>query len=336
MNIHSIRTSITAYSSYQTNKTGKKAEEKDETIIQSKNDYVSESDRRRQLLDEKYRKINEQNKRFKYPMQHIFDKYKNPYSPYFRHDLTEVERNASYHAELEWLRNGFASGYDMRDSLFRDQPLIQGDVEVAERKAYNRQKVNEQIKQLFEKYQINVPDGVKLTFTIDPNTYKLTVSGTDDTELIRLIEEALNSANNAKELFIHIIKSRSHDNTQFTPEKYDKYNLVRVIKNATGYNLKDLAVVDGKFVTEDGTDIFELYKRSLRQNPYVTEEDYRVLTAHYGPQLYDLAKNGFDTIPDLILSISYENGSLYDIGQKENYGTGKTDWIDELKAGKLK
>lgn len=336
MNIHSIRTSITAYSSYQTNKTGKKAEEKDETIIQSKNDWVSDLDRKIQLLDEHYRKVTEQNKRFKDPVQHINDKYINRNSPYFRHDMTELERKIAHRNEISWLYNGLAGSYDLRDAVLRDQPLIQGDVEVAERKAYNRQKVNEQIKQLFEKYQINVPDGVKLTFTIDPNTYKLTVSGTDDTELIRLIEEALNSANNAKELFIHIIKSRSHDNTQFTPEKYDKYNLVRVIKNATGYNLKDLAVVDGKFVTEDGIDIFELYKRSLRQNPYVTEEDYRVLTAHYGPQLYDLAKNGFDSIPDLILSISYENGSLYDIGQKENYGTGKTDWIDELKAGKLK
>ncbi|MBR0611468.1 DUF4885 family protein, partial [Bacillus altitudinis] len=41
-------------------------------------------------------------------------------------------------------------------------------------------------------------------------------------------------------------------------------------------------------------------------------------------QLFDLAKNGFDSIPDLVLSISYQNGSLQDIGQQVNYGVKKT------------
>ncbi|MGD8190518.1 DUF4885 family protein [Brevibacillus ginsengisoli] len=240
--------------------------------------------------------------------------------------------SASYSAELSWLHNGKAYSYDMRDSLFREDAPIQGEVEVAERKAYNRQKVNEQFKQLLEKYGINIPNDLKLTFTINPNNYKLTVTGTDDAELTRLLEDALNSAQNANELFIHIIQSRSHDSNQFTNEKYDKYNLVRVIKNATGYNLGDLKVVDGKFVTEDGTDIFEVYKNALLKNPYVHQEDFRVMTAHYGSQLYELAKRGFDSIPDLFLSIDYENGSLHDIGQKESYGTGKTDWIKKLKA----
>lgn len=35
-------------------------------------------------------------------------------------------------------------------------------------------------------------------------------------------------------------------------------------------------------------------------------------------------KNGFNSIPDLVLSIGYENGSLQDIGQKQNYGAGKS------------
>lgn len=314
MNISSVQKSMVAAPSLsQQTQTEKKAVEKEETVIRSKTDWVSQGEKRRQALDEKYRRINEQNKRFKDPDGHIFDKYKNPNSPYFRGDLTEIERNASYSAELSWLHNGKAYCYDMRDSLFDQESPIQGDVEVAERKAYNRQKVNNQFKLLMDKYGINIPDDMKLTFTIDPYRYKLSVKGTDDAELIRSLEEALGSAENASELFIHIIQSRSSDSTQFTNEKYDKYNLVRVMKNATGYHLGDLRAVDGKFVTEDGTDIFDLYKDAIRKNPYVRQEDFAVLTAHYGSALYALAKRGFDSIPDLYLSIRYEDGSLRDM-----------------------
>ncbi len=332
MSINPIRTPSVVYNTQkQTSQAQRNSEAQDGTTIQSKNSWVSEADKRRQALDDKYRRINEQNKRFKHPEQHIFDKYKNPHSPYFRHDLSEIEREASLSAEISWLYNGKAGCYDMRDSLFRDEGLIHGGVEAAERKAFNRQNVNDQLKQLLEKYQISIPDNMKLMFTIDPNDYKLTVSGTDDMEFVRMLEAALNTDNNSKELFMHIIQSRSHDSAQFTPEKYDKYNLVRVIKNATGYDLKKLKVSDGKFITEDGTDIFEIYKKALRKNPYMSQEDYGVATAYYGSQLYALAKNGFDSIPDLFLAIGYENGSLQDIGQKESYGTGKTDWIKEWK-----
>lgn len=320
MNINSISTpTITPNSINQTTQ-GK-------TIIQNKNDWVSEEDQRMQALDDKYRKINEKNKQFKNPIDHIIDKYGTQNSPYFRSDLTETERNVSSWAEVCWFKNGLLGGYDFRDSLFRKDAPINGDVEVAERKEFNRQKVNDQFKQLLDKYQINIPNDTKLTFTIDPNNYKVTVSGTDNIKLSGQLAEAMNTDDNAKELFVHIIQSRSYNNTQFTPKKYDKYNLVRVMKNITGYDLKNLAVVNGKFVTENGTDVFDIYKNALLNTPYAG-----ILVAHYGSQMNDLAKNGFNSIPDLVLSIGYENGSLQDIGQKESYGTGKTDWIKELKV----
>ncbi|PWN86040.1 DUF4885 family protein, partial [Bacillus altitudinis] len=64
-------------------------------------------------------------------------------------------------------------------------------------------------------------------------------------------------------------------------------------------------------------------KEELLKNPY-TAENARIAASHYGAQLFDLAKNGYDSIPDLVLSISYQNGSLQDIGQQVNYGVKKT------------
>ena len=207
MNINSISASvITTNSINQTAQIQKNSEWKDETVIQNRNGWVSESDKRIQVLDEKYRRIDEQNKRFKNPEQHIFDKYSNQNSTFFRHDMTEMERGIALRNEICWLHNGLLGHYDMRDALFRNEPPIHSGVEVAEFKAFNRQKVNDQLKQLLGKYQINIPDSMKLTFTIDPNNYKLTVSGTDDTELTALLEKALNSAGNSKALFVHIIR----------------------------------------------------------------------------------------------------------------------------------
>ncbi|XQY91877.1 DUF4885 family protein [Metabacillus sp. HB246100] len=71
------------------------------------------------------------------------------------------------------VKNGFAYGYGMRNAIFRDLAFIYDGVEVAEQKAFNHQKVNEQFKQLMYKYQVKIPDTMKLTFTIDPSIHQL-------------------------------------------------------------------------------------------------------------------------------------------------------------------
>ncbi|SOC19565.1 uncharacterized protein DUF4885 [Ureibacillus xyleni] len=292
------------------------AKETDQTSIQSTNDFVSTKDKMMKILDEKYRKINEQNKQFKDPHGHIFDKYRNPYSPYFRSDLTKKERDAAYSMEISWANSGKEKGgyYDFNDAAFRNEKAYNPEQESIERKVFNRQKVNEQLHELFSKNGVSIPNGTNLTFTIDPNNFKLTVSGSKDESLIEQLENLLNTTNNTRELFFHIMKSRSNDSTQFSNAKLDKFRLVNQIKTITGYNLKDLELVNGKFITEDGTDIFNIYKEKLSQNPY-TKDHVGAAISYYGPILQELAKFGFNSIPDLTLSIGYKDNQLHDIGQ---------------------
>ncbi|MFP7292739.1 DUF4885 family protein [Bacillus safensis] len=312
-----INTSYTAASNNQ-NRIGSK----DQSTIKSTNEVMTESDRRMKILDEKYEKINEQNKRFNDPQDHIYNKYRNPYSSYFRSDLTKPEREAAYIMEMSWARNNKGGQYDFNDAIFRNEKRYDPTQESVEKKIFNRQKVNEQLQDLFSKNGISIPKNTNLTFTIDPNNFKLVVSGSKDESLMKQIEDLLNTTNNTRELFFHIMKSRNDDSTQFTPDSLAKFHLVNQIKTVTGYNLKDLSIVNGQFVTDNGTNIFDLYKEELLKNPY-TAENARIAASHYGAQLFDLAKNGFDSIPDLVLSIGYQNGSLYDIGQKVNYGVSK-------------
>ncbi|WP_436853277.1 DUF4885 family protein [Bacillus altitudinis] len=294
-----------------------------QSAIKSTNEVMTESDRRMKILDEKYEKINEQNKRFKDPHGHIFDKYRNQHSPYFRSDLTKVEREAAYTMEIGWANSGTGGQYDFNDAIFRNEKRYDPTQESVEKKLLNRQKVNEQLQALFSTNGLNIPKNANLTFTIDPNHFKLVVSGSTDESLVKQIEDILNTSNNTRELFFHIMKSRNDDSTQFTPDSLAKFHLVNQIKTVTGFNLKDLSIVNGQFVTDTGANIFDIYKEELLKNPY-TAENARIAASHYGAQLFDLAKNGYDSIPDLVLSIGYENGSLYDIGQKVNYGVKKT------------
>ncbi|ADG94668.1 hypothetical protein Arnit_3020 [Arcobacter nitrofigilis DSM 7299] len=307
-----------------------------EAIIQSRNKYISEHEKRTKIKNDYYAKVVEEDKQFDNPAQHIWDKYYDKTSPYYINGLTDEERDAAEKNEynyFKWGENGSTYYYD---PIFRDRGMegMYGDVEIAKEKAFNREEVNKQVQQLLDTNSLIIPKDTKLRFTIDPNDYKVSVTGTDDTNLTSLLEKMLDEKN-SKQLFIHIISSSLDDSTQFTREKHDKYDLIREMKDEIGYDLNDLSVVDGKFVTEDGTDVFDLYKESIRNGTSVPEEYKNIAIYSYGEDLKNLAKAGIDSIPDLVLSIDYENGSFYDVGQSKNYGTGKTDWIDKLEASKV-
>ncbi|MFB6499406.1 DUF4885 domain-containing protein [Bacillus haynesii] len=300
-----------------------------ETKINAQNPYVSESDIRKKILDEKYSKINAMNKTKPDPLGYIKDKYKNPNSPYFRNDLSAAERQAAYDNETEWLFKGKAQNYNMQDAAFRNV-TFNGEVETENEKIYQRSQVNKQLQALLDQYHIAIPADTVFTFTISPIDYQVKVSGTGDEQLIHQIEHILQSGENSKQLFLHIMKSLSSDSAQYSKEAQQKYQTVREIYEVTGYHLKDLKVVDGRYVTPDGRDLLDVYKEELDKDP-VQKKTAHFAIAHYGAELNRLAEAGYDSVPDFILSIDYSNGSLRDTGQKKSYGTGDTAWLRELK-----
>ena len=311
---------------------------KEETVIQARNGYVNpEQEARIKMLNDYYPKVVEENNQFENPYNHIWDKYNNIFSPYYIQGLTKEEREATYTNEFNFQRWGKDSGtYDLRDSMFRnrDNSSLNDNVNVAEEKAFNREKVNTQFQSLLNKYNITIPQDTKLSFTIDPNTLKATVSGSDDETLTKSAQDVIDTADNAKQLFLHIISSRSDDSTQYNDKSDTKFNLVQQIKNETGYNLKDLEIKDGKFVTADGTDVFQIYAKKINENPNISDFTKQMTISFYGSNLSELAQNGFDSVPDLVLSIDYQNGSFYDVKQSENFGTQKSGWIKELKQAR--
>ncbi|KXJ37662.1 hypothetical protein AX282_00850 [Bacillus spizizenii] len=304
----------------------------EETVIQSKNPYVSESDIRIKILDEKYSRMNAINKTKSDPLGYIKDKYQNAKSPYYRSDLSAAERQAAYDNETEWLFKGKAQNYNLQDAAFRNV-TFNGEVEAENTKVYQRSQVNQQLQVLLNRNHIHIPQGTELTFTITPIDYKVQVSGTGDQALIEQIEQVLQSGDNSKELFLHIMKSLSSDSTQFSEEAYQKYQAAREMYEVTGYHLKDLEAIDGRYVTPDGRDLLDVYKEELEKDP-VQKQTASYAISHYRSELSKMAKAGYDAIPDFILSIDYSNGSLRDVGQSKSYGTGDTDWLKTLRHQK--
>ncbi|MCT7533321.1 DUF4885 domain-containing protein [Aliarcobacter cryaerophilus] len=310
----------------------------EETILKARlNGYVNnEAKLARERLEEVYSKATKENKKFANPEQHISDKYYSQPSPYYIEGLSRMEREIAYNHEMDYLKNNKLTKINYIDPNLKDLTSIHGYIEELEEKKFNREAVNTQFQQLLDKYSISVPKDTNLTFTIDPYDYKVSVSGIDDKNLSSLVEDVLNTASNSKELFSHIYNSTLDNNSQVSKEKSDKKTLFHEIKNRTGYDLRELENVDGKFLTQDGTDILELYKIGVINSKNIPEEYKGMVFELYSGKLIELAKKGFENIEDLNLSIDYKNGSFYDIGQSENFGTGKTKWIDELKASKSK
>lgn len=297
------------------------------TSIQHNNAFQSEADKRQVMLDEKYSLIHKENMRQKDPEQHISDKYSNPYSPKYRSDLTAEERDAAWRMEMDMMKYGKIGNYYFRDAMFRGNDL-NGNVENHQKKAFQRDQVNGQLQNLFAEAGLTIPNDLSLHFAIDPNNYAVKVTGTSDKTLIEQIERILNEEKNGAELFLHIFKSLDDDSTQMSADKRRKFTLINTIRSV-GYDLRDLERKNGQFLTPEGEDVFELYLNKMRANPY--EKNYvSAAASHFGPTYYELAKNGFDSLPDLMLSISYKNGQLQDIGQQANYSD--KSWIEKLHA----
>ena len=306
---------------------------KEETVIQSRNAYVNPDEAKRvKMLEEHYSKMNEENKMFANPYAHSSEKYFDIGSPYYIQGLSQKERVIASDTEIKYLNGGKIFSYE--DAILKNEPPIFGNVEVAEEKAFDREKVNSQFQSLLNKYNISIPQDTKLSFTIDPNTLKATVSGSDDETLNKSVEDVINTADNAKQLFYHIYSSRSDDSTQYNSDASSKFHITQNIKDATGYTLKDLEIKDGKFITPDGTDIAEIYAKKINENSKMSEDHKMMIISADTADLKKLAKNGFDSVPDLVLSIDYQNNSFYDVKQSENFGTEKNGWIKEFKQAR--
>ena len=178
-------------------------------------------------------------------------------------------------------------------------------------------RMSSQLNSLFANFNILIPPHLRLTFTIDPHNFRVLVLGTDDNDLISRLEEALNYRENGRVLFNHILLS-DHSrgfgdySTQMTREQRMTFALFQQVHHFAGYDIRDMVLVDGRFVTPEGRDLIELLRIGTQNSdiPGAVLLDLPWMIN----ELNRLAENGgYDPSRSLILSIGWQNGSLIDM-----------------------
>lgn len=226
------------------------------------------------------------------------------------------EKKAMYFNELEMTLFGCLGGGGNVDD-----PHLSGDVcdpTDSEKQSYNRKMVSTQIQNILTNSGINLSllNSSKLIFTIDPFNYMLKVSGVEDDSLAQQIESALNSGNNAKQLFYHILNSNS-DN--ISRDVITKYRALKDFQNVTGLDLRDYSVTDDGFVNADGENALDIYKEYLKSTNAVPSEFKGTAYSYFAEQLQKLSRMNFSEIQDLNLEIGYGQNGLYDISDENIY-----------------
>lgn len=282
------------------------------------------------VINEHYAKVNEENKKFANPEQHIHDKYYNKNSPYYVKGLTKKERAICSESEWSVLYGGQAAvnSYD---------PIIQktfggGIMNDTEWNADVRKRMNDTINQLFEENGIVIPEDADLRLRVDPYEYKIHASGVDEA-LARKIEDVLNKGKNGAYLYEHIEWCNPKYNGFKQPKQYlwdtalqEKAVIWHFVNDLTGYDIRKLENRNGIIYTPDGCNLWDVVKENYGKrfvdadtagaSLYSLYEDY---------QIY--AKEGWSNEENRGLSIGYRNGFLYDIDTEYGYGPGQDEWL---------
>ena len=168
-------------------------------------------------------------------------------------------------------------------------------------KESNQRIISTQMKNLLDKKGINVEDGDTLLISFDPYEYLISIEGLKNSDNLSKVNEILKEGENAKELFNYTLQNSGSVNQ----EALTKYKAYQNIKNLTGENLSELTLRNGNFYTEEGRNILSLVKKGIDQDTLIPQ-DFKNVAYDYSKRLLkEVAEKGFNSMPDLELTIGY-------------------------------
>lgn len=327
-----MSTSISTYSGYNYITNTQRLSSETRTKIFANNGYISDAvENRKQIVIEACK-------------DEIADilQYDDPYTE-ARHRYEDTAAGRAHLSNLISLIRG--GGTSMSSICFLD-PVLDGTayISTAEEyleKSYNRQMINKQLNNIFSKAGIDVPSNTTFVFSVDVNNY-ITVTG-GSKELNQSMEKALNQGDNGSQLGHHwkdclstseIIKGQ--DSIKY--RQYLKFIMNDLFKKYVGYGFGDFTRDEnGKFLLPDGRNAWKTFIKAtdaaLANDPLFEAGSF---AKSYDNMFHHIENNSDDYYPDYNLTFEYRNGSLYDIGQEEQYGDGQTNWIDKVVANDAK
>jgi hypothetical protein len=299
----------------------------DEIKVWNFSQYTSEIAAARAALSYKYSRLAQEAKAKPQPEQYIWEKYNDKNSPYYVDDLSADERKIAYDYENEILRTGTINSCKMGDSLFRGMMPMSETLNQQD-KEFNRQMVNAQVNNILAKNGIALRGEYELSFTVCPFSFEISVEGADP-EMKPLIEKALNVGENGKNLYYHISQSSSSDkytSAQYSYEGSEKGHLYRLVADILGLDLRELAERDGTFFTDSGENVVDLYAKFI-DGLDKSDENKTSSKAHFESRVRMIAGIGWKSIPDMYLTIGYNQYGLIDKYQDFGFGATSPAWL---------
>lgn len=152
-------------------------------------------------------------------------------------------------------------------------------------------------------------------FSVDPLTKKLTVSlmneadGAENQSLLQQMEQALNNNKNGRNLFFDLLYE-GNDNNAFSKAELLKYSLMSEFHNETGLDIRNFTKTENGYVNDKGENALDLYKDALSTSQNVPAIYKGDAYSFFKELVDDSMKYDLEDIPDLVLSVTYQNGVI--------------------------
>lgn len=189
------------------------------------------------------------------------------------------------------------------------------------------------INQIFKENGIEIPEGVALNLSVDPYDYTINVTFNlketgEEVDFLtpkmeKTIEDALNKGDNGKNLYDHILYSNQNVENEYSGEAYDwelevlkgegAKKVFDLIKDYTGYDVRELVSEDGKLLTPDGEDVWELMTKKYEEvhgEEYNYGKQAKELEILKSTRYEDIANLGWESQLHSNMTIVYKDGEL--------------------------
>ncbi len=212
----------------------------------------------------------------------------------------DEETRAMYDNELNATLYGTYHNSNLKDPRIKWKAEDWESQELKD-KASNQKIISNQMNNLLTKNGINLDSDETLLISFNPYEYSATVQGLKNRNDLPKVNELLNRGQNAKELFYYTLQNSGSVNQ----DAITKCKTYQNIKNLTGEDLSQLTLKDGNFYTEDGKNILSLVKQGIEKDTLIPRDFKNVAYDYSKGLLEQVAQRGFNSMPDLDLTIGY-------------------------------
>ncbi len=192
---------------------------------------------------------------------------------------------------------------------------------VEENRSFNIKTLGAQFLNLWNNNGISASlmKGSGFLFSINSMSLQASISllyGKDqDQGLIDSMTRALNSKDNAKNLFYNLLYDANKQGI-LPKNSLAKWKLYSDFKEVTGLDITSFKQTENGFIDKDGRNAVDIYDEAIRERKTMPTEHKAAAKGYFRGLVDEAMKYNISEVPDLVLSMEYRDGEVYLNGDK--------------------